>query len=128
MIRTSTLLALAYIAVSSAAFAQGGGGGSGGSAGGSAGSAASSGAGTGTTSSSATSGPSAPAGMGIHGTTTGANVNTYNTPSNPNVQPPTANGKTPASTQAERNSGVGHAANGVPIGSPGSGTSEEDQK
>jgi len=87
--------------------------------------------GQGTSSSSATSGPSAPSGMGTQGTTTGANVNTINPNSsqnNPNVQPPTANGKTPAAAQAERNSGVGHSANGLPIGSPGSGTSNEDQK
>ncbi|PDT89248.1 hypothetical protein CO669_16960 [Bradyrhizobium sp. Y36] len=66
--------------------------------------------------------------MGTHGTTTGANVNTNNSQNNPNVQPPTANGKTPTAAQAERNSGVGHAPNGLPIGSPGTGTSNEDQK
>ncbi|SFP81767.1 hypothetical protein SAMN05216330_110225 [Bradyrhizobium sp. Ghvi] len=76
----------------------------------------------------ATSGPSGPSGMGTQGTTTGANTGRNSSQINPNVQPPTANGKTPAAAQAERNSGVGHAANGLPIGSPGSGTSEEDQK
>ncbi|MGL9617853.1 hypothetical protein QRQ56_07630 [Bradyrhizobium sp. U531] len=82
----------------------------------------------GTSSSSANSGPSASSGTGTHGTTTGANVNSNNSQNNPNVQPPTANGKTPAAAQAERNSGVGHAQNGAPIGSPGTGTSNEDQK
>lgn len=84
----------------------------------------------GTSSSSVNSGPSAPSGMGTQGTTTGANVNTNtnNRLNNPNVEPPTANGKTPAAAQAERNSGVGHAPNGLPIGSPGTGTSNEDQK
>lgn len=76
MIRKPLFVALACIAFSSTAFAQGGGGSSGGGAGGGAGSAASSGAGTGTSSSSATSGPSAPSGIGTQGTTTGANVNT----------------------------------------------------
>ncbi len=66
--------------------------------------------------------------MGTQGTTTGANVNTNNSQNNPNVQPPTANGKTPTAAQAERNLGVGRAANGLPIGSPGTGTSNEDQK
>ncbi|WP_246668704.1 hypothetical protein [Bradyrhizobium sp. UNPF46] len=82
----------------------------------------------GTSPSSANSGPSAPSGMGIHGTTTGANVNTNNSQSNPNVQPPIANGTSPTAAQAERNAGVGHASNGLPIGSPGTGTSNEDQK
>ncbi|WP_244551137.1 hypothetical protein [Bradyrhizobium sp. Rc2d] len=82
----------------------------------------------GTSSSSANSGPSAPSGMGTHGTTTGANVNTNIGQPNPNVQAPTANAKTPAAAQAERNMGVGHATNGLPIGSPGTGTSNEDQK
>lgn len=82
----------------------------------------------GTSSSSANSGPSAPSGMGTHGTTTGANINTNNSLNNPNAQPPTAAGKTPAAAQAERNAGVGHAPNGLPIGSPGTGTSNEDQK
>lgn len=83
----------------------------------------------GTSSSSANSGPSAPSGMGTQGTTTGTNTNTTNNRlNNPNVEPPTANGKTPAAAQAERNSGVGHAPNGLPIGSPGTGTSNEDQK
>ncbi|MGY3508863.1 hypothetical protein ACVIQY_001838 [Bradyrhizobium sp. USDA 3051] len=127
MIRKPLFVVLACIAFSSTAFAQGGGGGSGGGAGGGAGSAASSGAGTGTSSSSATSGPSAPSGIGTQGTTTGANVNTSSpnpSQNNPNVQPPTANGKTPAAAQAERNSGVGHSANGLPIGSPGSGNQQ----
>ncbi|WP_439363155.1 hypothetical protein ACNJYD_20550 [Bradyrhizobium sp. DASA03005] len=130
MIRKSILVMIACAAVSTTALAQGGGGGggAGGASGASAGSAASSGAGTGTSSSSANSGPSAPSGMGTQGTTTGANVKTNNSPNNPNVQPPTANGKSPAAAQAERNSGVGHAPNGMPIGSPGSGTSNEDQK
>ncbi|RXH05440.1 hypothetical protein EAV90_05685 [Bradyrhizobium vignae] len=66
--------------------------------------------------------------MGTHDTTTGANVNTNIGRPNPNVQPPTANAKTPAAAQAERNMGVGHAPNGLPIGSPGTGTSNEDQK
>jgi len=66
--------------------------------------------------------------MGTHGTTTGANVNTNTNQSNPNVQPPTANGTSPTAAQAARNAGAGHAPNGLPIGSPGSGTSNEDQK
>jgi hypothetical protein len=82
----------------------------------------------GTSPSSANSGPSGPSGMGIHGTTTGANVNNNTGPTNPNVQAPTAAGKSPSAAQAERNAGVGHAPNGLPIGSPGSGTSNEDQK
>jgi len=127
MIGKCALTALACIALSWPAFAQGGGGGAGGAGG--AGSAASSGAGVGTSSSSANSGPSAPSGMGTQGTTTGANVNTNsNVRNNPNVQPPTPNGTSPAAAQAERNAGVGHSANGLPIGSPGTGTSNEDQK
>ncbi|KRP92428.1 hypothetical protein AOQ72_30155 [Bradyrhizobium yuanmingense] len=66
--------------------------------------------------------------MGTQGTTTGANINTNNSPTNPNVQAPTAAGKSPTAAQAERNMGAGRAPNGVPIGSPGSGTSSEDQK
>lgn len=129
MVRTFSLVALVCIALSTAAFAQGGGGGAGGAAGGGgAGSAASSGAGTGTSSGGANSGPSAPSGMGTLGSTTGANVNTNNRLNNPNVQPSTANGTSPTAAQAERNVGVGHAGNGLPIGSPGTGTSNEDQK
>lgn len=115
-----------------AALAQGGGGGggSGGSAGASAGAgssgAGSSGAGMGTNASSAASGPSAAPGMGTQDTTTGVNRTTNNQLNSPNVQPPTAN-KSPAAAQAERNAGVGHAANGQPIGTPGTGTSQEDQ-
>ncbi|WP_245323301.1 hypothetical protein [Bradyrhizobium shewense] len=82
----------------------------------------------GTSSGSANSGPSAPSGMGTHGTTTGANVNTNTGLNNPNAQSPTANGTSPAAAQAGRNAGVGHAPNGLPIGSPGTGTSNEDQK
>ena len=66
--------------------------------------------------------------MGIHGTTTGANVNTNTGLTNPNAQAPTAAGKSPSAAQAERNMGVGRAPNGLPIGSPGTGTSNEDQK
>ena len=134
-----SLIALAVsLAISTPVLAQGaGGGGAGGAsgAGGGAaaasgaasGSAASSGAGTGTASSSANSGPSAPSGMGTQATTTGRSLNTNSQINNPNVEPPTAN-KTPSAVQAERNVGVGHAANGQPIGSPGTGTSNEDQK
>ncbi|WP_247409474.1 hypothetical protein [Bradyrhizobium sp. 23] len=125
--------------------------------------------------------------MGTNGTSTGAHTN--NSPTNPNVQPPTPNGNTAStptttgagntasgSTQAgtpngtDRSGitatngansdnkgqmspaeqartgiktlpqdqtpgavsapgvGVGHAANGLPIGTPGSGTSNVDQK
>ena len=132
-----SLIALAVsLAISTPVLAQGagGGGGAGGAGGGGAaasgaasGSAASSGAGTGTSSSSANSGPSAPSGMGTHDATTGSNRTTNSQINNPNVEPPTAN-KTPSAVQAERNVGVGHAANGQPIGNPGTGTSNEDQK
>jgi hypothetical protein len=60
--------------------------------------------------------------------TTGANQTNTNSPINSNAQPPTANGMSPTAAQAERNAGVGHAANGQPIGTPGTGTSNEDQK
>ncbi|WP_247553381.1 hypothetical protein [Bradyrhizobium sp. 138] len=82
----------------------------------------------GTSSSSANSGPSAPSGMGTRATTTGANANTNRSQSSPNVQPPTANVTSPTAAQAARNMGAGHAPNGLPIGSPGTGTSNEDQK
>ncbi len=130
MIRKSLIVIAASLLFGSTAFAQGGGGGGtgGGAAGGSASSAGGGmGTGAGTSAGAASSGPSAPSGMGTQGTTTGANRNTNTQLNNPNVQPPTAN-KTPAATQAERNAGVGHAANGQPIGSPGTGTSNEDQK
>jgi hypothetical protein len=65
--------------------------------------------------------------MGTQGTTTGASHSNASQ-NNPNVQPPTANGTSPSAAQAERNAGVGHTANGLPIGSPGTGTSNEDQK
>ncbi|MDA9406012.1 hypothetical protein XH80_04360 [Bradyrhizobium sp. CCBAU 45384] len=179
MNRKSLLLATALsLVVAAPVLAQGGGGGggggAGGGAGGAAGSAASSGAGTGT-SSSANGGPSAPSGMGTNATTTG--VHTNNSPTNPNVQPPTPNGTAPATGSSQTTQsgtdrsgitatngsngvngqqmspaeqartgvktlpqdqapgavsapgvGVGHAANGLPIGTPGSGTSNVDQK
>jgi hypothetical protein len=65
--------------------------------------------------------------MGTQGTTTGANHSTASQ-NNPNIQPPTANGTSPSAAQAQRNSGAGHTSNGMPIGSPGTGTSNEDQK
>jgi hypothetical protein len=100
--------------------------------------AGSAGVGTGTSASSANAGgsapsgmgtnassasPSAPPGMGTQDTGTGANSNTQ--VSNPNVQPATL--KSRAAVQAERNAGVGHARNGLPIGAIGTGTSNEDQ-
>jgi hypothetical protein len=72
------------------------------------------------------SNPSAPSGMGTKDTPTGAPLNTNTQLNNPNVQPPTPN-KSPAAAQAERNAGVGHAPNGLPIGAIGTGTSNEDQ-
>jgi hypothetical protein len=129
MIGKYAIVALACIALSSPAFAQGGGGGAGagGGAGGSAGSAASSSVGTGTSSTTVNSGASAASGMGTRDTTIGASHSNASQ-NNPNVQPPTPNGRSPAAAQAERNTGVGHAANGLPIGSPGTGTSNEDQR
>lgn len=105
--------------------------------------AGSAGAGTGTGSSSANAGgsassgmgknagsanssPSAPPGMGTQDVGTGASPNINTQLNNPNVQPATS--KSRAAAQAERNAGVGHAKNGLPIGAVGTGTSNEDQK
>jgi hypothetical protein len=115
MIRKSIVVGIACAAPSTTALAQGAGGG--GSAGGGAGveSAAGASAKTATASASRNSGPSAPFGIGTHNTTTGANVKTNGN------QPPTTNGMSPSAAQAQRNAGVSHAANGLPIGSAGTG-------
>jgi hypothetical protein len=120
MNRKSLLLTAALsFAVAAPVFAQGGGGGGGGGAGGGAGgaaasggasgSSASSGAGTGT-SGAANGGPSAPSGMGTNGTSTGAHTN--NSPTNPNVQPPTPNGNTASTPAAPGSSGTSGTASG----------------
>ena len=117
------LMACCAAAYCPSAFAQGSGTG-GSSAGSSA--AATAGAGTGAHPGSTNSGLSAPSGTGTLDVTTGANRITNSRPGDPNVQVPTPN-KPPAAAQAERNVGAGHAPNGQPIGTPGTGTSEEDQ-
>lgn len=82
--------------------------------------------GMGTNASSANPTPSAPPGMGTQDAGTGANPNNNTQLNNPNVQPATS--KSRAAAQAQRNAGVGHAQNGLPIGAIGTGTSNEDQK
>lgn len=82
--------------------------------------------GMGTNASSANPSPSAAPGMGTQDAGTGANPNINTQRNNPNVQPATS--KSRAAAQAERNAGVGHAQNGLPIGAIGTGTSNEDQK
>jgi hypothetical protein len=109
-ILTSAFVAL-FVTASVPALAQSSGGGSGaGAAGGSgsaSGSAGSAGSGTSTAPSANTAGAGA-----SPGTTSGSNQNNSPNPNN-------AAGTSPA--QASRNSGVGTAPNGQPVGSPGSG-------
>ncbi|MGY4286346.1 hypothetical protein ACVWXO_005566 [Bradyrhizobium sp. LM2.7] len=81
--------------------------------------------GMGTNASSANPGPLAPPGMGTQDVGTGANLNRNTQTNNPNVQPATS--KSRAAAQAKRNTGAGHAQNGLPIGAIGSGTSNEEQ-
>lgn len=117
----------------------GGGGGSGGGGSGAAGSASSSsssaGAGTGTGASSAagTSSQMSTPGTGTADQATQmGNISSQpgvGTRQSPNAQPNQTTGianETPAQAQARRNAGAGHAPNGLPIGSPGTGTGGND--
>ncbi len=58
------------------------------------------------------------------GTTDAVNQNDHMTTGAGTGQRPLS----PAEEQAARNAGVGHAANGLPIGEPGTGTSDTDQR
>jgi hypothetical protein len=116
-ILTSALVAL-LVTAAVPALAQGSGGGSGSGSGAASGSAGSAGTGTGTSTA-----PSAQnTGAGV---TTGAPSVTGTNQNNNNSNSNGAAGTSPS--QANRNSGVGTAPNGLPIGSPGSGVGSPEQ-
>lgn len=123
IVATSSVLALAQGGANAGSAAAGTGtGASSANAGPSAPSGMGTGAGSAVGRSGATPGSSAPPGMGTKDT--GANLNGNNQTTNPNVQSPMMSR---SAAQAARNAGVGHAANGLPIGAVGTGTSNEDQ-
>ncbi len=123
--RFLTLLAAALLASVGPAFAAGGGGGSSG-----AGSGASAGAGPGSAGAS-TGGTAQSAGTTTGGTAeqpgtgqgTAPNTNTETRGQSITGLPPSS----PTETQAKRNQGAGTAANGQPVGSPGSGLGSPEQ-
>jgi hypothetical protein len=129
--RIPSLIAAIVTSVSVLAPAQGGGAMAGSAGAGtgvgtsSANTGASAPSGMGTNAGSANPGPSAPPGMGTQDVGTGANLNRNTQTNSPDVQPATS--KSRAAAQAKRNAGVGHAQNGLPIGTIGTGTSNEEQ-
>ena len=135
MVRKSIVVGLACIAFSSAALAQGGGGAGGGAGG------ASSGGGTSSVNSGAPAQSGTQAGQDKTGasTTTSGNNNRSNSAEQrrPNgAMTPAQRAQTGLDTRPQSESpgavsspgvGVGHSANGLPIGSPGSGPGSPEE-
>jgi len=125
---------------SSTALAQGGAGGGGGSGGGAAGASSSSGARSGTTGAVGTSG-GATANTGVQSpTATQPSDDPFKDPLGQGVRPAASNPNpnstqtqtsappgSPTAAQAKRNSGAAHSADGLPIGTTGSGPGSPEQ-